>query len=177
MELYFEAPRRPGRDLRRLRAGHRRRQPGQRPGRLLPSSSAGTARPARRVVTAQGHYDAAAHLHAHAVAELPAHAGPAAQGAVRDPGGRWACWRRRPRSAAAAGRRSPAARRPSAGADRGQRRFTFINVDAEPVPSLLRGFSAPVVLDCDYTDAAAAARCWRTTPTPSTAGKPGSAWR
>ena len=29
----------------------------------------------------------------------------------------------------------------------------FINVDAEPVPSLLRGFSAPVVLACDYNDA------------------------
>ena len=31
--------------------------------------------------------------------------------------------------------------------------LTFINVDAEPVPSILRGFSAPVVLDFDYTDA------------------------
>ena len=31
--------------------------------------------------------------------------------------------------------------------------LTFINVDAEPVPSLLRGFSAPVVLDFDYSDA------------------------
>jgi aminopeptidase N len=31
--------------------------------------------------------------------------------------------------------------------------FTFVNVDAEPVPSLLRGFSAPVVLDFAYTDA------------------------
>ncbi|HSV55301.1 MAG TPA: DUF3458 domain-containing protein, partial [Burkholderiaceae bacterium] len=31
--------------------------------------------------------------------------------------------------------------------------FTFINVDVEPVPSILRGFSAPVVLDFAYTDA------------------------
>lgn len=31
--------------------------------------------------------------------------------------------------------------------------FTFVNVDSEPVPSLLRGFSAPVVLELDYTDA------------------------
>ncbi|PZO14841.1 MAG: aminopeptidase N [Burkholderiales bacterium] len=31
--------------------------------------------------------------------------------------------------------------------------FIFINLDSEPVPSLLRGFSAPVVLDCHYTDA------------------------
>jgi aminopeptidase N len=31
--------------------------------------------------------------------------------------------------------------------------FTFINVEAEPVPSILRDFSAPVVLEFDYTDA------------------------
>ena len=31
--------------------------------------------------------------------------------------------------------------------------FTFFNLDAEPVPSLLRGFTAPVVLEFDYTDA------------------------
>jgi aminopeptidase N len=30
---------------------------------------------------------------------------------------------------------------------------TFVNVDAEPVPSILRGFTAPVVLDFDYSDA------------------------
>jgi len=30
--------------------------------------------------------------------------------------------------------------------------LTFVNVDSTPVPSLLRGFSAPVVLDCDYSD-------------------------
>ncbi|MBS0611293.1 MAG: aminopeptidase N [Proteobacteria bacterium] len=29
----------------------------------------------------------------------------------------------------------------------------FINVDSQPVPSLLRGFSAPVVLDCEFSDA------------------------
>ncbi len=31
--------------------------------------------------------------------------------------------------------------------------LTFVNVDAEPVPSILRGFSAPVILDYEYTDA------------------------
>ncbi len=31
--------------------------------------------------------------------------------------------------------------------------YTFVNVDAEPVPSLLRGFSAPVVLEAHLTDA------------------------
>jgi aminopeptidase N len=29
----------------------------------------------------------------------------------------------------------------------------FVNVDTEPVPSLLRGFSAPVILEYDYSDA------------------------
>jgi aminopeptidase N len=31
--------------------------------------------------------------------------------------------------------------------------FTFVGVDAEPVPSILRGFSAPVILDFAYIDA------------------------
>ena len=31
--------------------------------------------------------------------------------------------------------------------------FTFVNLDADPVPSILRGFSAPVVLDADLSDA------------------------
>ncbi len=31
--------------------------------------------------------------------------------------------------------------------------LSFVNVDSQPVPSLLRGFSAPVVLDCEYGDA------------------------
>ncbi len=30
--------------------------------------------------------------------------------------------------------------------------LNFVNVEAEPVPSILRGFSAPVVLDFDYSD-------------------------
>jgi hypothetical protein len=42
------APRRPGRDLRRLRPGDRRRQPGSELARACRSSSAGTARRARR---------------------------------------------------------------------------------------------------------------------------------
>jgi len=31
--------------------------------------------------------------------------------------------------------------------------FTFTDVDSEPVPSILRGFSAPVILHYDFTDA------------------------
>lgn len=34
-----------------------------------------------------------------------------------------------------------------------EQQFVFEDVAAEPVPSLLRGFSAPVVLDMDYSDA------------------------
>ncbi len=33
-----------------------------------------------------------------------------------------------------------------------QHEYRFVGVDEEPVPSLLRGFSAPVVLECDYSD-------------------------
>ena len=35
--------------------------------------------------------------------------------------------------------------------DQPSQRFTFTQVAAPPVPSLLRGFSAPVVLECDYS--------------------------
>ncbi len=31
--------------------------------------------------------------------------------------------------------------------------LSFPDIDSEPVPSVLRGFSAPVILDCDYSDA------------------------
>ncbi|MBE1160119.1 aminopeptidase N [Dyella acidiphila] len=37
--------------------------------------------------------------------------------------------------------------------DKAEQRFVFHNVPSSPVPSLLRGFSAPVVLECDYTPA------------------------
>jgi aminopeptidase N len=120
------------------------------------SSSAGTAQAGTPRVTRAAATTRRAHLHADARAELPAHAGPAGgQAALRDPAGAWACCRRRPAAAAAARRRS--------GARRGTERvlvldqassfFTFVNVDAEPVPSLLRGFSAPVILDDDLADA------------------------
>ena len=35
-----------------------------------------------------------------------------------------------------------------------QQRFVFVNVPAEPVPSLLRGFSAPVIVNFDYGEVA-----------------------
>jgi aminopeptidase N len=37
--------------------------------------------------------------------------------------------------------------------DESSQSFVFRNVPSHPVPSLLRGFSAPVVLECDYTPA------------------------
>ena len=37
--------------------------------------------------------------------------------------------------------------------DKASQSFVFRDVPAQPVPSLLRGFSAPVVLECDYTPA------------------------
>ncbi|WP_458070899.1 aminopeptidase N [Rhodanobacter sp. BL-MT-08] len=37
--------------------------------------------------------------------------------------------------------------------DRPKQTFTFNGVESVPVPSLLRGFSAPVILECDYTPA------------------------
>ncbi|HKR76737.1 MAG TPA: DUF3458 domain-containing protein, partial [Rhodanobacter sp.] len=37
--------------------------------------------------------------------------------------------------------------------DRAEQRFVFHDVAERPVPSLLRGFSAPAILECDYTPA------------------------
>ncbi|MEO8778541.1 MAG: DUF3458 domain-containing protein, partial [Rhodanobacter sp.] len=37
--------------------------------------------------------------------------------------------------------------------DQAERKLVFGGIDTEPVPSLLRGFSAPVILACDYTPA------------------------
>jgi aminopeptidase N len=37
--------------------------------------------------------------------------------------------------------------------DRAEQSFVFHDVDAAPVPSLLRGFSAPAILECDYSPA------------------------
>jgi aminopeptidase N len=42
---------------------------------------------------------------------------------------------------------------------RDQQTLRFINVDERPVPSLLREFSAPVIVDYDYTDAELAFLC------------------
>ena len=124
--------------------------------RLLPQfkrwySQAGTPR-----VQAQGAYDAAARTYTLTLSQsCCADAGPAGQGAVRDSGRPGPAGRRRPatcrcnwrrRTAAVAGTRTVVLTQASES-------FTFVNLDAEPVPSILRGFTAPVVLEFDYTDA------------------------
>ena len=53
--------------------------------------------------------------------------------------------------------------------------FRFDDVPTPPVPSLLRDFSAPVIVEYRYDDASSRFSR-RTTPTASTAGKPGSGW-
>ena len=123
--------------------------------RLLPQfkrwySQAGTPRLAAHGVLRRRR----AQLHAELRAELPADAGPAGQGALRDPGQPRPARRRRPRAAAAtAGEATPRTARAPWCSRAPARQFTFVNVDAEPVPSILRGFSAPVILDYEYSDA------------------------
>ena len=89
------------------------------------------------------HYDAASrHLQPHAVAELPGHAGPAGQGALRHPDRAWAC-------------SAPDGRELASGMHvltQASETLSFPGLQAEPVPSILRGFSAPVILEFDYSD-------------------------
>jgi len=138
-EAVLPAPRRPGRDLRRLRPGHRRRQPGlARWPRLLTQferwyAQAGTPRLARpRRVRRRR-----AQLHAARSAQsLPATPGQAAQAAlVLIPVALGLLGRRRPAAAAAAaGRGQAAGARARAGADRGRAELAFIDVTASPCP-------------------------------------------
>ena len=102
------------------------------------------------ILLAHGHYDAerAATRCAWASAACPRRA--RAQAAVRDPGGAGAAGARRPAAEAApAGRADGGRHRARAGAVDVSHTFTFVDIDAEPVPSLLRGFSAPVQLSDD----------------------------
>jgi aminopeptidase N len=117
-------------------------------------------------------------LHADAEPATPAHAGQPDKLPQRDPGGAGPAGARRPSAAAAARRRSRGAGT--------ERVLVLTEADSrlhlrqcrpvEPVPSLLRGFSAPVVLDDGLADADLLVLL-ATTPTPSTAGRPASAWR
>ena len=147
------APRRPGRDLRRLCPGHCRCQPGLGAGRA--------ARRLQAVVLTRRH--AAAHgarplrcrraaLHAAAVAaadrpaERRGHVDPGEHGVVR--------WHGQPLPLQLADEAGAAAVEKLLVLDQPERSWSFVNLASEPVPSLLRGFSAPVALDDALGDAA-----------------------
>jgi aminopeptidase N len=174
-EAVLRAPRRPGRDLRRLRQAMADANPGQRPGAPAAAVQA-LVQPGRHAPCAShGHYDAAARTYTLTLSQSCAgHARPAAKEPFVIPVELGLLGARRRALPCSWTAKAPGAAA-HRGADRAQQTLTFMHMDAEPVPSLLRGFSAPVVLDCDYTDAELLT-CWRTTATPSTAGKPASAW-
>ena len=154
-DAVLPAPRRPGRDLRRLCPGHRRCQPGHRcwP-RSSTASSAGTRAPARRgsrhAATTTPRRSAtrcSCRSSCPAAADGRADADPGADGAVRArrPARCRCSW---PTSGAATARRALLV------LDQAERSWSFVDVASEPVPSLLRGFSAPVMLDDGLGDAA-----------------------
>ena len=102
-------------------------------------SQAGTPR-----VRASGLYDAArAHLPPDAGAKLCTDPGPGRQGTVRDPGRPRPARRRRHRTGE---------RHARAHAGQRDRRISTASA-ASRCPSILRGFSAPVILEFDYSDA------------------------
>ena len=178
MDAVLPAPRRPGRDLRRLRAGHRRRQPGQRAGQpagrlqaLVRAGRHAARHGARRTTTPQARrYTLTLSQHGQPSPGQPAKQPfviPVAMGLLAPTAGAAAAARggRRRHRAPAGARPGRAELRPSSTSTRA------------PVPSLLRGFSAPVRAGRRPGRRRRCWCCWRTTATPSTAGKPASAWR
>ena len=147
----LRAPRRPGGDLRRLR---RRRWRTRRGVDLAQFrrwySQAGTPVLARRAAATTPRR---ATYTLDVAQRTPADARPAGQGAVPHPA------RRRPASAPTAATcrcgwpARPRRARDDARARRHAKRaaLRFVDVPRAPVPSLLRGFSAPVRLEFDYT--------------------------
>ncbi len=107
------------------------------------------------VVKSQGHYDPAGRTYTLTLLQqtpptpgqsekLPLHV-PFAVGLVGPDG--------RDMPLQLAGEAAPAGTARVLSLNEAQQRFVFVNVVAHPVPSLLRGFSAPVVLQHDYSDA------------------------
>ncbi|HMO47613.1 MAG TPA: aminopeptidase N [Rubrivivax sp.] len=111
-------------------------------------------------LTARGHYDAEAQRYTLKLSQ--ALAAPAAAGRGQDEGApllipvEMALIGRdgRPLPLRLAGETAPQGTQRLLVLDQPQREFSFVGVPAEPVPSLLRGFSAPVVLDDGLDDAA-----------------------
>ena len=115
----------------------------------LSAFAAGTSRPARRSSRSTDELRRRRPpLHADAAPAHAADARPAGEAAAADPGRHGPARRRGPRAADAPRRRERrAARHPHAAAGQApKQRFVFEDVAAPPVPSLLRGFSAPVKL-------------------------------
>ena len=140
-------------------------------------SQAGTPR-----ADARGHYDArSAHLHAAASSSTAQPTpGQTDEAAVRDPGGRRRCSARDGRALPLQLEDEPTAggHRARAGARRGEAASSPSSTStSEPVPSLLRGFSAPVHPGRRRWPTPTCWCCCSTTATPSTAGRPASAWR
>ena len=75
-----------------------------------------------------------------------------------------------PRDAGGAGR---ARGRDGRSTSRGLAAQAGVAVPDRVIPSLLRGFSAPVILDAPLSARGSAGACWPMTPTRSTAGRPG----
>ena len=141
----LRAPRRPGGDLRRLRAGDGR-TPSASTSR---SSSAGTTRPARRVLEVTGDYDAAAKRYTLTRASSRRRRRRASRRSSRCTS-RFAVGLIGPDGSELPlrleGEAGDRAERRVLSVTQAEQRFVFTNVPAKPVPSLLRGFSAPVIL-------------------------------
>ena len=128
-------------------------------------------------VVAKGHYDQRQKtLHADARAERAADAGPAGEEADAHPD---------PLRPGRAERRGPRVRVASSGAavegdvihlTEASQTIVFHGVSARPVPSLLRGFSAPVRLSIDLRRTTSSS-CCAPIPTRSTAGRRRRCWR
>ena len=115
--------------------------------RLLPQFKRWYAQSGTPRVTARGRYDAPSRTYTLGLEQSSTDRPPT--GAVRDPAGdRPGRPRRAGAAAAPRGRGRAARRRPRACSSSSEARsfFTFVDVDQPPVLSLLRGFSAPVVL-------------------------------
>ena len=146
----LRAPRRPGGDVR----GFRRRDGGGIRAATSPGSAAGTARPARRgSPSAAPTIPRPAPTRSRSRRSTPPTPGPAGQGSrctiplavgLLDPAGEALPLR-------LDGERAPGGTSRVLEVTEPEQRFVFTGIRERPVPSLLRGFSAPVILesDCD----------------------------
>ena len=138
------APRRPGGDVRRLRAGDRRRQSGQRLAEHLDAFKRWYVQAGTPTLLVHGHHDADARTYTLRLGQRCACRRPtrASKLPFVIPGGAVACCARR-HAPCRALQGEPMAGGTSRVLVLSTRAmvFTFVDIDAEPVPSLPRGFS------------------------------------